>query len=122
MLITKEYLRKNPNTIFVYGDNRLRKGFAGAAMFRSEPNTYGFITKKYPNNNDDSFYKPEEYRKVFEKELSKLEFEIRKSPNTLWLISQLGSGLANKFNIWEEVIKKELSKISDRHHNVRLLF
>lgn len=122
MLITKEYLQRNPNHIFVFGDNFLRKGFAGAALLRKEPNTYGFVTKKYPSNEDKSFFKPEEYREIFLKELQKLELEIKKTPNNLWLISPIGSGLANKYNIWEKIIKPEVTKLTDRHNNIRLLF
>ena len=65
MKITKKYLQENPNHIFVFGDNFLKRGKAGGAEFRDEPNTYGFLTKKYPNNNDDSFFKPNEYVKIF---------------------------------------------------------
>ena len=56
MIITKEYLRNNLNNMFVFGDNLLRRGYAGAASLRDEPNAYGFITKKAPNNDDKSFY------------------------------------------------------------------
>ena len=122
MLINKEYLRMNLNHIFVYEDNLLKKGKNGHAILRSEPNTYGFITKKFPNNEDKSFFKPEEYKDFFIKEFQKLEFEIRKCSNSLWLISPLGLDLANKYNIWEKIIKKELLKLSERHNNVRLLF
>ena len=122
MLITKEYLQKNPNHIFVFGDNLLRKGFAGAAILRNEPNTYGFITKKYPSNDDKSFFKPEEYKEFFLKELQKLELEIKKTPNNLWLISSIGSGLANKYNIWEKIIKHDIIKLTERYNNVRILF
>lgn len=122
MLITKDYLRKNPNHIFVFGDNKLRKGLGGAASLRNEPNTYGFITKKYPDDRDGSFFKPDEYAPIFNKELSTLERAIMGAPNCLWLISPLGSGLANKYRIWEEIIHRELNKLPSRHHNVRLLF
>ena len=122
MKITKEYLQQNPNHIFVFGDNLLKKGKAGDAWLRDEPNTYGFLTKKYPNNNDDSFYHPNEYAKIFSRELAQLEMAIRKTPNCLWLISSLGSGFANKYHIWEEIIQKELNKLEERNNNVRLLF
>ena len=69
--ITKKFLQENPNVIFVFGDNLLRKGKGGAAKLRDEPNTYGFITKKAPNNQDSSFYRPIEYRYIFEEELRK---------------------------------------------------
>ena len=122
MLITKKYLQEHPNHIFVFGDNLIHKGYGGAASLRDEPNTYGFVTKKLPNNNDNSFYKTEDYLVVFNQELSKLEQYMFKCENSLFLISQLGGGLANKYNIWEKVIKKELIKLPLRHNNVKLLF
>lgn len=122
MYITRDYLRSNPNHMFVFGDNLLRKGKDGASALRGEPNTYSFVTKKAPNNRDESFYRPDEYRAVFLKELQKLEMAIRQGGNILWLISALGSGLANKYGIWEQVIKPELEKLHERHENVRMLF
>lgn len=111
MIITKEYLRANPTHVFVFGDNTIRKGKGGAAILRDEPNTYGFITKKYPNNEDASFYRPEEYRVIFNKELAKLSWEIFDHSKKTYLISQLGGGLANRYNIWETIIKPGLEKI-----------
>ena len=124
--ITKEYLRQNPNHIFVFGDNLTRKGKAGAAALRDEPNTFGFITKKYPSNYDSSFYRPEEYREVFNSELETLISFIEDSlcwdgHPKLYLISKLGSGLANKYNIFEEVIEPGL-EILKKYKNVKFLY
>ena len=99
-IITKEYLKENPNHIFVFGDNTIRKGKAGGAILRDEPNSYGFITKKFPNNKDESFYKPDEYRSIFVKELIKLKRMIKLFPEKTFLISKIGSGLANRFGIF----------------------
>lgn len=48
VFITRDYLRKNIDHIFVYGDNTLHKGNKGAAILSNEPNTHGFVTKKFP--------------------------------------------------------------------------
>lgn len=109
--ITKEYLRAHPNHVFVFGDNTIGRGKGGAAILRDEPNTYGFVTKKYPNNEDESFYRPDEYRPLFNKELYKLSWEIFDHPERIYLISKLGGGLANRYRIWEEVIQPGLEKI-----------
>lgn len=122
MKVTKEFLRNNPNYIFVFGDNQIHKGYKGAASLRDEPNSYGFITKKKPSFKDDAYFKPEEYHPIFLEELQKLELRIRSSVGTVWFISPIGSGLANKYNIWEKVIKKELEKLSEKYQNVRLLW
>jgi hypothetical protein len=109
--ITTQYLKENPDHIFVFGDNLIGKGKKGAAYLRDEPNTYGFITKKRPSNNKDAFYTPIEYQGRFEKELLKLMDFIEKNPDKTFLISKLGSGLANKHNIWERVIKDGIKEL-----------
>jgi hypothetical protein len=48
--IAREYLRSHPDHVFVFGDNLLGRGLGGAAALRREPNTFGFITKKRPDN------------------------------------------------------------------------
>lgn len=111
-LITPEWLREHPEYIFVFGDNLRRWGKKGAAICRDEPNAYGFITKKYPSNRDDSFYRPEEYEEVFRKEFIKLQVYIMETPDKTFLVSRLGAGLANKYGIYEKVIKSRLLDLS----------
>ena len=121
MIITKEYLRNHLNHIFVFGDNTIRRGYGGAAALRDEPNTYGFITKKFPDNEVSSFYTVDEYKKIFENELFLLEEEILKHPDKLYLISPVGSGLANKFGIFEAIIDEGL-KYLKKYINVKFLY
>jgi hypothetical protein len=121
MLIDKEYLRNNPNHIFVFGDNLLRRGKAGAAALRDEPNTYGFITKKYPSNRDDAFYKPMEYRKVFSEELAKLDKYIKSNPDKIFLLSKVGAGLANKYGIYKYIIEPVFTALEKEYNNVKFL-
>ena len=119
--ITNKYLQENRNHIFVFGDNTDKRGKAGAAALRTEPNTYGFITKKHPNNFDSSFYHPDEYIHVFNQQLSLLIVEIENNPDKTYLISKLGAGLANRYNIWENIIRKGLGHL--RHYkNVEFLY
>jgi hypothetical protein len=106
--VTAKFLRDNPNVVFVFGDNLVRRGRGGAAKLRNEPNTYGFVTKKYPNNEDESFFRPAEYWPVFVGELSMLHREILLNPHKTYLISKLGGGLANRYEIREDVIKPGL--------------
>lgn len=120
--ITAEYLRKNKNEIFVFGDNLLRKGKKGAAALRDEPNTYGFITKKEPNNNKESFYKPKEYENVYKNEISELIHYINLNDDKTFLISKLGSGLANKNKIFEQVIEPNIKNDLKGFKNVKFLW
>lgn len=122
MKVTKEYLDSNPNKIFVFGDNLTRRGKGGAAALRDCPNTYGFITKKFPANIDQAFYSIDEYEPVFRKEMEKLEYEIQNNPDKEFLISKLGSGFANKYLIFENVIYDGLLELEKKYDNVNLLF
>jgi len=120
--ITREYLRENRNHIFVFGDNLLRKGKGGAAVLRDEPNTYGFITKKFPDMKTESFYNIDEYRNIYRDEISKLIHYINMNENKLFLISKLGSGLANKFYIFNEIIEPNIKRDLNKLENVKFLW
>lgn len=121
IIITREYLRANPNHVLVFGDNLLRKGKGGGAKLRDEPNTYGFITKKAPNNKISSFYNIKEYISVFNDELFKLMKEILDNQHTTYLISRIGGGLANEFGIFELIIDPMI-RTQLRYNNVIFLW
>jgi len=118
ILVTQEFLDLEPNSYFVFGDNLERWGYGGAAKLRDHPHAIGFITKKFPDNRDSSFYRPEEYSPVFFEELEKLKKIITKRPNKRFYISQLGGGLANKFRIWELLIRDNLVRSLNNFDNV----
>jgi hypothetical protein len=121
-IMSEDFLDKNKRAIFVFGDNTLRQGYGGAAALRDHPQTYGFITKKYPDNHDTSFYKPEDYNSIFFDELIKLRVLINDEPFKTFYVSQLGAGLANKYNIWEKVIKEGLENNLQQYPNVVFLW
>jgi hypothetical protein len=108
ILINQYFLDSNPNAYFIFGDNLIREGCGGAAALRYHPHAIGFITKKFPDNKDESFYKPEEYSPVFFEELKKLKTLIQKKPDKTFYISQLGGGLANRYFIWQKLIRHNL--------------
>jgi len=116
--LTHEFLDCNPSAYFVFGDNLERWGRGGAAKLRDHPHAIGFITKKFPDNKDESFYKPEEYSPVFFEELKKLKVIIEQRPGKTFYISQLGGGLANKFRIWQKLISHNLTKELEKFDNV----
>lgn len=116
--ITQEFLDSTPNAYFVFGDNLERYGHRGAAQLRDHPHAIGFITKKFPDNKDESFYKPEEYSPVFFEELEKLKKIIQRRPDKIFYISQLGGGLANRYKIWERLIRHNLVRALSESNNV----
>jgi hypothetical protein len=121
-IMTEDVLDSNPKAVFVFGDNTIRQGYGGAAILRDHPQSYGFITKKYPDNEDESFYQPKEYAGIFFDELVNLREKIKEEPFKTFYISQLGGGLANKYNIWEKVIKEGLEKNLQEFPNVVFLW
>jgi hypothetical protein len=116
--VTERFLDNNPNAYFIFGDNLERRGTGGAARLRQHPHAFGFIIKKFPDNNDTSFYRPEEYSAVFFEELDKLYKFIKKYPDKNFYISKLGSGLANKYRIWEKLIHHNLTLKLENFNNV----
>lgn len=116
--ITHEFLDLNPDSYFVFGDNLEKQGFGGAAALRDHPHSIGFITKKFPDNKDSSFYRPEEYSTVFFEELKKLKKIIETRPQKIFYISQLGGGLANKYRIWDLLIHHNLVLTLEEYENV----
>jgi len=61
-IITRDFVKANPNTLFLFGDNDIRTGLGGQAKeMRGEPNTIGISTKKLPSNEDSAFKTDSEY-------------------------------------------------------------
>ncbi len=55
--ITRQMLKDEPETLFVFGDNMLRLGYGGQAKeMRGEPNAMGIPTKWKPSMNADAFF------------------------------------------------------------------
>ena len=118
IIITQEFLDSNPDAYFIFGDNVIREGMGGAASLRYHPHSIGFITKKFPDNKSESFYKLDEYSEVFFEELKKLKTIIQKRPDKIFYVSQLGAGLANKYKIWENLIHQNLVNTLEIYDNV----
>lgn len=93
MYITREYVRKHPEKIFIFGDNCLGEGFGGQAKeLRGEPNSYGIPTKKYPSAEEDAFFIDSEFEanvKAINEAIMKIPVDGREI-----IILPLGTGLA----------------------------
>jgi hypothetical protein len=118
IVVTEEFLNKDPNAFFVFGDNLESKGTGGAAKLRHHPRAIGFLTKKHPDHQPKSCYTPDEYSKVFFKLLAQLKEHVTKNPSRKFYISKLGAGLANRYMIWELVIKHNLIEELGEYDNV----
>ena len=63
--ITRAYVKKNLETIFLFGDNMQRTGFGGQAReMRGEPNTQGVPTKWSPYSMDPAYFTDADLPKV----------------------------------------------------------
>lgn len=74
-------LKKNPNKIFVFGDNLKRKGEVGQAIIRGKENAYGIVTKKSPSTKSSSYFTDKELeqnKKVIDKDIEKIKSDGRK--------------------------------------------
>lgn len=118
IIITEEILNKEPNSYFVFGDNLQRRGLGGAAKLRHHPRAIGFITKKEPTNDQGACFTAEEYVKIFFDQLDQLSAHIKNNPNNKFYISKLGAGLANRYWIWERVIRHNLQDALENYENV----
>ena len=58
---TTDYVRENPNKIFVYSDNTFKQGKVGQSVIRDLPNTVGLRIKKGPNTKSAAFYTDTEF-------------------------------------------------------------
>lgn len=121
-IVDRKYLEGHSNCIIVFGENTFRRGTGGAAIFRSCSQSYGFITKKAPSFSTDAYYTPDDYLAIFEEELAKLVEIVKKNTDKKYLITQLGAGLANRFGIWEAIIKDGLEKGLTEYKNVVFLW
>jgi hypothetical protein len=91
---TREMIQRNPNTLFVFGDNYARVGFGGQAQAaRGEPNAVGIVTKmspsRYCSDEDWDAVKP-----LIVRAFAKLAAHLEKGGNIVWPVDGVGTGLA----------------------------
>lgn len=56
--ISREDLRANPDTLYVFGDNMQRRGLGGQAReMRGEPNAIGVPTKWFPDRRAEAYFR-----------------------------------------------------------------
>lgn len=97
-VVTRDTIRSNPNVLYLFGDNDIRKGLGGQAKeMRGEPNTIGISTKKLPSNTDSSFKTDNEYDKnigIIALDILKVLSAIHTKKYHTLVIPKMGVGLA----------------------------
>jgi hypothetical protein len=60
-------LRANPDVLYVFGDNAIRRGYGGqAGEMRGEPNARGVATKWSPGNHPNDYFSDLQYDKAIQ--------------------------------------------------------
>lgn len=89
---------ENPNKLYVFGDNMIRRGKGGQASIRDAKNSIGLATKRLPSMSMDSFFSDREDEFcIVEEDIDKILSEMQKDLryDTLVLpFDGLGTGLS----------------------------
>lgn len=94
--ITREYVRRHPGWLFVFGDNELRKGLGGQAReMRGEKNAVGIRTKRAPE--PDAYWSDDDFithRRMIDADLEPIEKMLSDGGIVVLPTRGIGSGLA----------------------------
>lgn len=108
-MIYREDLQENPNVLYVFGDNDLRKGRGGqAAEMRDEPNAVGVRTKWTPGTGHGAYFYDSDYEQIIEMIDDDLEPIIEALENdriVVFPLDGIGTGLAYLSENAPEVLK-----------------
>lgn len=102
-LVSKWYsidqCKKNPTSLFIFGDNLTRQGMGGQAMIREQDNAIGISTKKSPGMTEGDFYTDSEYEencKLIDEDIQRVKTyaEEKRYKNIVFPFAGLGTGLS----------------------------
>ncbi len=91
---TRAMIQRNPDVLFVFGDNLARRGFGGqAAEARGEPNSVGIVTKMSPSRylSDDNWL---DVRDPIVEAFNRLRNHLVNGGTVVWPQDGVGTGLA----------------------------
>ncbi|AJD54446.1 hypothetical protein SAMN02744133_108175 [Thalassospira xiamenensis M-5 = DSM 17429] len=96
--ITRQMLRDNSDTLFVFGDNLIRRGLGGQAReMRGEPNAVGIPTKRLPSMEPEAFFTDhdfETWREHSAKDWGRLLSHVKRGGRIVIPAAGIGTGLA----------------------------
>lgn len=64
---TEQEVKNDPTSLYLFGDNDIKKGKGGQAIIRYLTNSYGIPTKKYPSSHTSAYYYDDEYKSNHDK-------------------------------------------------------
>lgn len=93
--IMRDDLRRNPDVLYVFGDNEARVGLGGQAKeMRGEPNAVGVATLKAPGVfwSDEDFIRQ---NKVVNQDFAPIEKALKQGKLIVWPLAGVGTGLSS---------------------------
>jgi len=98
-LITRPFVRFNPQMRFVFGDNLTRKGIGGqAGQMRGEPNTIGVVTKRLPSMQPNAFLTDDDANgpvlDIITRDLQRVTEALEQGHDVVIPADGIGTGLA----------------------------
>jgi hypothetical protein len=123
--LTYDYLSQNPNTSFVYGcfEHGYPPPKPGEERL-AQHHPHGCVGVQVICGTPDKSvcYQPEAFRGPFFKMLNSLEDLIKGNPQRTFYVARLGSGRANRYKIWETIIRHNLIDTLGEYSNVVFLW
>lgn len=93
--ISREMIQNEKDTLFVFGDNIIGKGFGGQARdMRGEPNSVGIPTKWAPDMDPQHFFYDFQYDAVLPYIMRRINILIKHPGKIVWPSAGIGTGLA----------------------------
>lgn len=108
-MIYRKDLKNNPHVFYVFGDNEVRKGFAGqASEMRGEPNAIGIATLYAPGIH--WFDKDaEKHCETIDKDLLQVFKKLALQKIVVWPANNIGSGFA-RLSYYAPTIERHIGK------------
>ena len=98
-MIYRADMRKEPETLFIFGDNMKRYGKGGQAKeARGEPNAIGIPTKNAPHRNESAYFTDDDFdvaKPEIDAAFDRLEEHLNSGGNVVWPKDGIGTGLAS---------------------------
>lgn len=97
--IYRSDLQRNPNVLYVFGDNVDRYGLAGQAKeMRGEPNAVGVATKWHPTKQSNAYFSNERFQeqsKIIRADLEPVLQALFRKKVVIWPADGIGTGLSD---------------------------
>lgn len=116
--LTVDLCRVKPDHVLVFGDNLAGYGKGGQAIIRSEPNSFGIPTKRYPSMAAGSFFTDQACeREHVIKSLREL-YSLAKQRTIVFPQNGIGTGMAKMYESSPKIFA-EMNEILLKHFGIK---